>query len=170
MQQIIRDGAVVDDAWVVVSTPEQLSAALETTASIFLTLDIWQEHGQSIDAEVELGVLLEPGQEPGQIAESLGRFASIAVNFPVFTDGRGFSYARELRQTHNFPGEIRAVGAMIRDQLHYLTRSGFNAFQFDTDTDLNAALGSFNAFTNAYQACADATEPLFRRRSQLTDT
>jgi uncharacterized protein (DUF934 family) len=170
MQQIIRDGAVVDDAWLVVSTPEELSAALEAGASIFLSLDMWQEHGQSIDAEVELGVLLEPGQEPGQIAASLGRFTSIAVNFPVFTDGRGFSYARELRQTHNYRGEIRAMGAMIRDQLHYLTRSGFSAFQFDADTDLDAALASLDAFTDAYQTSADQAEPLFRRRSQLIDT
>ena len=86
------------------------------------------------------------------------------VNFPVFTDGRGFSYARELRE-RGLRGELRAGGHFIRDQLTYLQRCGFNAFQMADEAELEAALASLADFSEHYQASIDQPLPLFRRRA-----
>ena len=86
------------------------------------------------------------------------------VNFPVFTDGRGFSYGRQLRE-RGFRGELRASGQFIQDQLTYLRRCGFNAFRMADETGLEAALGRLADFSESYQASADQPLPLFRRRA-----
>lgn len=144
MPKIIRDGAVVDDDWQgALLNPEDFNLA---------------------DDEGLLAVVLEPDQPPSLIEGDLSRLALVAIHFPVFTDGRCFSYARELRD-RGFTGEIRATGAFIRDQLHYLQRCGFNAFQFDEDINLVEALSSLSDFSDAYQAAADQPQPLFQRRS-----
>ena len=113
--------------------------------------------------ESAIGVVLEADQPPSAIEPALSSLALVAINFPVFTDGRGFSYARELRD-RGFTGEIRATGHFIRDQLYYLQRCGFNAFEFDDEVDLEQAVASLNDFSDAYQADTGQTDPLFRRR------
>jgi uncharacterized protein (DUF934 family) len=144
MPKIIRDGAVVEDDWQgALLNPEDFNLA---------------------DDEGPLAVVLEPDQPPSLIEGDLSRLALVAIHFPVFTDGRCFSYARELRD-RGFTGEIRATGAFIRDQLHYLQRCGFNAFQFDEDINLVEALSSLSDFSDAYQAAVDQPQPLFQRRS-----
>jgi uncharacterized protein (DUF934 family) len=95
--------------------------------------------------------------------EHLDDLALVVINFPVFTDGRGFSYARELRE-RGFKGELRASGNFIRDQLTYLRRCGFNAFSMADDAQLASALDSLSDFSESYQAAPDQPLPLFRRR------
>ncbi len=148
MPRIIKDGAVVEDGW----------------NGRLLDLESYNTAVGNGDAPAEnIGVLLEPGEEPAGIEGDLTAIPLIAINFPVFTDGRGFSYARELRQ-RGYGGEIRAVGSFIRDQLAYLTRCGVNSFAFDADMDLEAALASLQGFSDHYQADVLQSEPLFRRR------
>jgi uncharacterized protein (DUF934 family) len=145
MPKLIKDGQVVDDEW----QGKLLSLA---------------ELNESIDLEGTLGLVLEADQPPSAIETELSRLDLIAINFPVFTDGRGFSTARELREL-GFSGEIRATGNFIRDQLHYLVRCGFNAFEFADQEQLTSSLASLNDFSEAYQGDVQQKEPLFRRRS-----
>lgn len=140
MPKLIRDGQVVTAEAANYLTLEQLNA------------------GETGDR-----VILEPGQSPDQISVDLASLTAVAVNFPVFTDGRGFSYARELREL-GYEGEIRAVGAFIRDQLFFLQRCGFNAYQLEDESQLDAALASLSDFSEVYQAAIDQPEPLFKRR------
>lgn len=148
MPKIIRNGVVVDDSW----------------SGRLLDLESYNEAVAAGEAPAaDIGVQLEPGEEPEGINGGLLTIPLIAINFPVFTDGRGFSYARELRQS-GYVGEIRAVGNFIRDQLSYLRRCGFNTFAFDADVDLDAALNSLQGFSEHYQADVVHSEPLFRRR------
>ena len=88
----------------------------------------------------------------------------IAINFPKFVDGRGFSLARLLRERYGYQGEIRATGEIIRDQLYLLQRCGFNAFEFGEEVDLAEASKSLADFSDAYQVAADQPIPLFKRR------
>jgi uncharacterized protein (DUF934 family) len=88
----------------------------------------------------------------------------IALCFPVFSDGRAYSSARELRQNMGYAGEIRAIGDVLRDQLFYMHRCGFNAFALRDDQDLELALSAFADFREGYQASVDRPDPLFRRR------
>jgi uncharacterized protein (DUF934 family) len=107
---------------------------------------------------------LEPADDPAKFADRLGAVARIEVNFPSFTDGRGYSIARLLRERHGYDGELRAVGDVQRDQLYYLARCGFDAFLLRKDEDAGDALAAFDDFSEAYQASVERPQPLFRRR------
>jgi uncharacterized protein (DUF934 family) len=107
---------------------------------------------------------LEPGDDPAAVAGRLGAAARVEVNFPKFTDGRGYSIARLLRERHGYKGELRAVGDVLRDQIFYLSRCGFDAFLLREDQDAEEALAALHDFSEAYQASVERPEPLFRRR------
>ena len=107
---------------------------------------------------------LEPGDDPARVVDRLGAAARVEVNFPSFTDGRGYSIARLLRERYAFTGELRAVGDVQRDQLFYLSRCGFDAFLLREGQDAEDALSAFHDFSEAYQASVERPEPLFRRR------
>jgi uncharacterized protein (DUF934 family) len=154
MPRLIKDAQLSDNSWLALDTDSE-----RADTGRILSLAQWE----SLSDKAGSAVQLEPGEAPTPLLEHLDDIALVAINFPVFTDGRGFSYARELRE-RGFQGELRAVGEFIRDQLHYLKRSGFNAFQFASDTDAEAALGSINDFSEHYQAAIDKPQPLFRRR------
>ncbi|MCY4425805.1 MAG: DUF934 domain-containing protein [Halieaceae bacterium] len=141
--KLIRDGRVVEDDWDgPLLSLEKLNA------------------GVSGDG---LGLVLQPGESPQQIGVELSRLSLVAIHFPVLTDGRGFSYARELRE-RGFRGEIRATGEFTRDQLFYLKRCGFNAFQLADESQLEESLANLEDFSEVYQASIEQPEPLFRRR------
>ena len=111
-----------------------------------------------------VGVWLDAGDDLEAIAPDLDRLDVVAVNFPKFSDGRGFSTARLLRERYGFEGELRAVGDVIRDQLFYLERCGFDAFALRDDQDVALALAAFADLSEAYQPAVDQPVPLFRRR------
>jgi uncharacterized protein (DUF934 family) len=152
MPDVIKDGHVVPDLWyrAALMSPQEINDS-----------GLLQEN-TSVDAG-PIGVLLEPDQPPSSIEGDLSRLAMVAIHFPVFTDGRCFSYARELREL-GYDGEIRATGRFIRDQLFFLQRCGFNAFQFEDDRHLEECLPSLVDFSDSYQASVDQPLPLFRRR------
>ena len=89
--------------------------------------------------------------------------ALIAVNFPRFVDGRGYSIAL-LRERYGYSGELRAIGDVLPDQLQFMKRCGFDAFALRPDKDATKA-ARLNFFSQTYQAAADTDVPLFRRRA-----
>jgi uncharacterized protein (DUF934 family) len=156
MPRLIKHGEIVDDSW----TP--LNAEMnDPTHGQICNLEQWQRLADRRGSAVQL----EPGQEPDELFDYLDQLQLIVINFPVFTDGRGFSYARNLRD-RGYTGELRATGNFIRDQLTYLSRCGFDAFQMADESGLDAALESLADFSEYYQASVDQPLPLFRRRSQ----
>lgn len=157
--KIIKDGAVVDDKWQVLDA----EATEVPDGAVIVPLSLWNEQKDALAQRDQLGIWLNSDESPQLIADSLASFAVIAINFPAFADGRGFTYGRELREQHKYQGEIRAIGEFIRDQLFFLKRCGFNAFALD-GVDLDNALDSFADFSDAYQAAIDQPEPLFKRR------
>lgn len=110
-----------------------------------------------------VGVRVPSATLPGDIPD-LDRLALVAIEFPRFTDGRGYSIARLLRQRHGFRGELRAVGWITRDQLLYLERCGFTAYELAPGKPLDSALEAFGELSVRYQAAADEPLPLYRRR------
>ena len=155
MPRIIKDGRIVDDAW----SPVDLDASQPQQGRI-CNLAQWLQLTDKTGSAVQL----EPGEPPEALLEALDDISLIVVNFPVFTDGRGFSYARELRE-RGYQGDVRASGHFIRDQLTYLQRCGFNAFQMADESALDAAMASLAVFSEHYQASIDQPLPLFRRRA-----
>ena len=110
------------------------------------------------------GVLLEPHDDPAAIAEILDQLSLVAVRFPKFGDGRGYSSARLLRERHGYEGELRAVGDVLRDQLLFMKRSGFDSFSLRDDQDPDEAIAAFRELSEEYQASSTQPQPLFRRR------
>ena len=109
-------------------------------------------------------VVLEPTDDPRSLAERLPGLKVIAVNFPKYGDGRGYSIGRLLRERYGYKGELRAIGVIARDHLQLLAQCGFDAFQLREGEDAQAALAAFDDFSEAYQASAAQPVPLFRRR------
>ena len=109
--------------------------------------------------------VLEPTDDPARLAGSLAVMRVIAVNFPKFGDGRGFSIARLLRERYGYRGELRAVGEVGRDHLFAMAQCGFDAFELRAGEDAEEALAAFGDFSETYQASAAQPLPLFRRRS-----
>ena len=109
-------------------------------------------------------VVLEPTDDPRSLADRLPGLKVIAVNFPKYGDGRGYSIARLLRERYGYKGELRAVGVVARDHLQLMAQCGFDAFQLREGEDAQAALAAFGDLSEAYQATAAQPVPLFRRR------
>ena len=163
MEKLIRGRALAEDRWL---RPETLDAAqLPAGAAVLVSLADWHQHkAMLLGRGGDLGVLLEPADDPHALAADLASLSLIAIRFPQFTDGRGYSSAYLLRQRLGWRGELRAVGDVLIDQLHYLARVGFDAFALRADQDPSRALAAFADFSEAYQASVDQPLPLFRRR------
>ena len=99
------------------------------------------------------------------MAADLDDFTVIGVHFPKFTDGRGYSIARLLRERYGYKGELRAFGDIGRDQIFLLNRVGFDSFLIGEGRNAEDALAAFDDFPEVYQAGADLPIPLFRRRA-----
>jgi uncharacterized protein (DUF934 family) len=157
--KLIKDGAIVDNQWLMLGEDDTTIPE----GKVIVPLALWQQHKDTLKNRGDLGIWLDSDQPPQNIADSLNSFELVAINFPAFADGRGFSYGRELRDRHHYQGELRAVGEFISDQLYFLRRCGFNAFALQGE-DLQSALDSFGVFTESYQASIDQPLPLFKRR------
>jgi len=108
-------------------------------------------------------VLIGPTDELEELAPHLPRLRLIVVEFPKIGEGRGFSQARMLRQRYRYSGELRARGALKRDQLFLLARCGFDSFDLDPAENLEQAVGSLNDFSVAYQDGSEAVVHVQRR-------
>ena len=161
MPQLLKDNRVIDDSWTALAE----DALSLPDGDLLLSYAQWQTFSDQIEAHRgSIGVVIEGNAEIEDIIEPLLNLPLIAINFPKFADGRGFSLASLLRDRYNYRGEIRAVGGFIRDQLYLLSRCGFNAFKFTEDIDLSEAAKSLEDFSETYQVSADQKNPLFRRR------
>ena len=157
--QIIRNRAIVDDDFVHVAD----GAELPDGKPIVALARYAAAHEELLARYSTLGVRVGSDKLPTDIPE-LSRLALIAIEFPRFTDRRGYSIARQLRDRYQFTGELRAVGWVLRDQLFYMERCGFNAFEVKPGKPLDSALQAFGEFSVTYQAGVDDKRPIYRRR------
>ncbi len=169
MPTVIKDGAILEsDPWTLLrgaTGPEVLHAV--PGRSFIVPLEFWFAHRAQVESlPGPKGIWLDCHETPEPVAAELAGFALIALNFPKFSDGRAYSNARELREHYAYTGEIRAIGDVLRDQLYYMARCGFNAFALRHDQDAQACLGAFADFSTGYQSSVDEPLPLFRRRGR----
>jgi len=166
MATLIKDRNVVADPWLRLELNADGSLPpVPPAGDIIVPLAMWHgQRDQLIARPSRLGVWLDSHEEPAAIAEDLKFFGVVAVNFPKFGDGRGYSIARLLRERYGWKGELRAVGDIFRDQIFFLSSCGFNAFTLRAGEDAQEALGAFGDFSDAYQSSVERPLPLFRRR------
>jgi uncharacterized protein (DUF934 family) len=162
--RIIKNAKIVDDAWLHAADDSEVPAS----GDVIVSLDRFRELRGALAKRTggKLGIQLRSNQEAKEAAEFLPEVALVALEFPGFKDGRHYTTARLLRERFGFKGEIRAVGDVMRDQLFYMTRCGFDAFELKSTKSLEEALGAFNEYSVTYQGAADDPRPLFRRRVQ----
>lgn len=108
-------------------------------------------------------VRIEPGDDARLLLPFLDRLKLVDVNFPSFSDGRGYSSARILREA-GYAGELRAVGDLPVDELPALRRCGFDSFAPQTPLDSADAEAAFNRWPDVYQPAADGRVPIWAKR------
>lgn len=159
MATLIKNKRIAPDSWQQLEpSAEGGLPGLPVTGDWIVPLALWSEQrsqlAQRIGTGGRCGVLLENTDDPRVLSGDFDKLALIAVRFPKFTDGRGYSIARLLRRL-GWQGELRAVGDVLRDQLFYMTRCGFDAFALRADQDVQAALTAFSDFSAPYQPAID---------------
>ena len=149
---LLKNNAIIDDPFVDATGQETIPAH----GPVLVDLHQWQCHREQLTQRADpIGVRLRSDQPPELIAGDLESLALVALEFPVFRDGRAYSYARLLRGQYGFDGEIRAVGDVLLEQLHFMERTGFDAFELESDDplgDLQVASADFDVW---YQPAAD---------------
>jgi len=149
---LIKNGELVADAFIDATAATELPA----TGAVIVSHEQWQaQRGALLARGTPLGIRLRSDQSPELIAGDLPHFALVALDFPKFRDGRAYSYARLLRERYGFKGEVRAVGDVLLEQLFFMLRTGFDAFDLQGADPLDAyrtALGDFSVW---YQPTGD---------------
>ncbi|HEY4541876.1 MAG TPA: DUF934 domain-containing protein [Noviherbaspirillum sp.] len=165
MREIIKDKAIVKDEWTVLHLQEGEApeAAVVPTGKFIVPLTVWQAQRTQLLERADIGVWIASHERPEVLKDDVARLPVIAVDFPKFADGRGYSIAYNLRTRLGFTGELRAIGDVLRDQMFYMQRVGFNAFATREDRSIHEALKGLFDFSEAYQTAWDQKQPLFRR-------
>lgn len=163
---LIKHREIVADTWQQVDD----GAPVPPNGGAIVSLDRWQaERDTLIGRNAPLGVRLRSDQSPQAIAGDLDRLELVALDFPHFKDGRGYSSARQLRERYGFTGEVRAVGNVLRDQLAFMARCGFDAFEYAGRTPAAEALSAFTEIDVVYQTAADRRRPAAVIRNDLSN-
>ena len=135
---------------------------------MIVSLGCWQASREALlQRDEQVGIRLRSDEPPDLIGAGLEKLAVIALEFPAFRDGRAYSYARLLRERFGYQGELRAVGDVLLEQLHYMERVGFNAFEILSDDPLTDFDIATNDFTTWYQASGDDRRPVPALRQAL---
>lgn len=159
---LIKDGRRVDDPWVAVADDAPLPVGLP----VIVSLTRWQaERTLLLERNAPVGVRLKSSELAETIAADAGRLALIALEFPVFRDGRAYSTARLLRERYRFRGELRAVGQVLRDQFLFMQRCGFDAFEV-SDAEVDAWPAAMAEFSVFYQPTNDGRPTAIQLRQQ----
>lgn len=144
----------------------RLEQGSSAQAPVILPLAEWLEQANTDSPDPSVAPCLASDTElTSSLYASLQGCALIAVAFPVFTDGRGYTLGRLLRQRYGFRGELRAVGDIMVDQLEALRRCGFNAMALREDQDMAVALRALHTFSAHYQSDATESRSLLEKRS-----
>lgn len=178
MHNLIKDRTVIgEDDWTLLRLKPAVEAADGVEAQVgdqpesvaipagkvIVPLTVWQAQYATLSQRDDIGVWLASDERPEALKDDVARLKMIAVEFPKFADGRGYSIAFNLRARHGYEGELRAFGDVLRDQLFYMQRVGFNSFAVRADRDVNDAIKGLSDFSESYQTSWDKKSPLFRR-------
>jgi uncharacterized protein (DUF934 family) len=149
MSQLIREGSVVVDDWLMLGD----DAPLPQAGKLIVSWQRWEAgDGDLRTSDLTVGVLLPNTLDIAAIWPKLADRPLLALNFPAFGDGRAYSQAAVIRRRYGFKGELRAVGqAVVRDQLQQMKSCGFDSFLLRADQDAEACARSFHDFSVAYQ-------------------
>jgi uncharacterized protein (DUF934 family) len=158
---LLKHGALQPNEWLTIADNEDLPDG----KPVVLSLDRWnKERDALLGRNAPIGLRLRSDQSPVLIAEDLERFPLIVLEFPKFTDGRAYSYARILRERLGYRGEIRATGQVLRDQYLFMTRCGIDSVEIADESKVSGYLEALGEFSVWYQPAADQRPTVRARR------
>jgi len=160
----LTDGvaAYADDSFVHVTDED----AIPEAGDVILSLTRFQAEGDALlsSNSRKVGVRIESNEEVEALAYDLPRLAVVAVAFPKFRDGRAYTSARLLRERLGFNGEVRAVGDVLQEQLGFMIRCGFDAFEPADATTPETLTKAAGRFRHVYQRAADDRAVAYEER------
>lgn len=158
---LIKNEAVAPpETWTTIDA----DAAVPAHGRVLVSVERWIAEANDLRARGDdVGILVHPDDDVLPLHGTLDGLSLVAIAFPKFTDGRGYSSARLLRDRLGYTGELRAVGDVLPDQVFYMRRVGFDAFDLAEGKSPDTALKQLAEFSVTYQAAADTDKPLFRR-------
>ena len=160
---LIKHGELVEDPFAAVADDAELPAA----GAVLVSLARWQsDRAALLSRGFQLGIRLKSDESPELIADDLESIALVALEFPQFRDGRAYSYARMLRERYGFDGEVRAVGDVLLEQLHFMVRTGFDAFELAGEDPVGQFKTAMADFSIWYQPTDDGRLTAIQRRHQ----
>lgn len=158
---LLKNGTVAADHWQRVVKDE----ALPAEGPVVVPFVRWRvERETLIGRDAPVGVRLSNTDPVSELVPDLDRLDIIVLEFPKFSDGRAYSQARLLRERYGYQGELRAAGNVLRDQLLFMQRCGFDAFEFANGQAVQAWIAATNEFSVFYQPAADDRLPAMQRR------
>lgn len=160
MPRLIDRTGVREDRFTAVAAADAPAAGSAVLVSF---ADFQADRARWLAHDGPLGVRLAPADDPLALADVVAKLSLVAIEFPSFVDGRGYSLARLVRERLGYTGELRAVGDVLRDQLFFYARCGFDTYALRDDQDVDVCLEAFADFTESYQGANDRG-PLFARR------
>ncbi|MGE4335282.1 MAG: DUF934 domain-containing protein [Pigmentiphaga sp.] len=145
-----QDATLATDLW---QWPEASAvASLAPDVAAVVPLESWLEHGEAWRGQgARRGVRLVGNDDAKALTGQLMGLGLIAIEFPIFNDGRGFSAGRHLRQQLGWNGEMRAIGDILVDTVNYLARCGFDSFQLKPGHAPELAREQLQLFPRPYQ-------------------
>ena len=169
MAEILKNGQVQNDAWQVLRLEAPAEGEIDlSTVNVpagqwLVPFALWQAQRDALQARSDIGVWLSPADDLSDVAQQFAAWPLVAVDFPKFTDGRGYSIAWRLRNHYKYEGELRAIGNVLVDQLFFMLRVGFDTLALDPKVVAATAERNLAPFPDTYQGSTDNPEPLFRR-------
>jgi len=158
---LLKNGEVVADPWQHVGATDELPRE----GPVVVPLERWKAEGQTLRARnAPLGVRLANTQAVAELAADLERLDLIELEFPKFVDGRAYTQARLLRERYGYRHELRATGNVLRDQLQFMQRCGFDAFEIADPAAAAAWRAAISEIDVVYQAAADDRVPAMQLR------
>lgn len=161
MPKLISNSVVTENEW---QTLDKDFAAELPNGKALVPMAYFLSNQEVVLSRKDIGIWIDSDEAPEELPEASINLPVIGINFPKFADGRGYSIARYVRERLGFNGELRAIGDVMRDQLFFLQRCGFNSYAIREGCDAEVAMAGLSDFSETYQAANDQKSPLFRRR------
>jgi len=154
---------VVADNWSLLNEESFAPEATLSSGDIIVPYALYLEHKARLaEHDGQIALQVNGDDDLTELLENLDQFPMIAIDFPIFRDGRGFSIARILVRA-GYKGEIRATGDIGRDRLAYMERCGFTAIPVADDQFKPEMLDAFGEISNFYQSATDNIRAVYHQ-------
>ena len=155
-----------DDDWTYIDGIDDIDGSAFSAAKILVPWGIFSAHRGSLTDRGSVGVVFPNDEDPHLLGDSVGWLEGVVLEFPAFRDGRAYSQARILRESLGFGGFLRARGDILRDQLFFMLRCGFDSFEIGDGADFSEWRMAFEELSSWYQPSGGLSgETILSRRA-----